>query len=708
MTATEVTTVGPPKRRLLEHLYRHGRVQAKALSVSWIGLLLGVTWLLLHPIATVTTGELKCRQTYFSENALLVDTVTSTIDDTQAAWAKAYHREYIKLDAAGDNGCAHDNSCAHVMTWIEAQLRAMPGVEFDRQTYAEQLYDHDEYVNRTNLFAILRASPLADGKESIVLVAQYPNIPSTSKNGYSALSVGLAMLRHLGSVKWLAKDIILLLTDDGPDDGRHGHSPAVEAWLDAYHNDPFATSNAALDMHAGVIRAAINLETSGDAHRHNTVAVLGAGVNGQLPNLDLINSAVEALESERIPVAMDRCADARLDCDGDALSSTLRAVRRFVVRQLGASSALSSYFDGLYHLLRFIQTLAMGPSGPHANFIRHNIDAITLSAVQASGATTPLSLLGWLRSIETTVRAMSNVEEKLHQSFYYYLLVSPRLFVSIGEYYYVLVLVLLPLFAHVLYLVAHTAGLRTALALALFLVAEALGAMVFLVATHLECLDGVLVLDQATTTMSRTYGWTLLAVASGVELLLVVGVLPLLQRHALTQGNPDEADWLVKIDDQRRAFKATLPVDPDADADEPPLDDLAHDVHGWKALKVLACIVAILVHCVVGIINYAFAIAVVVPMTALLASAVPAATPQSVVGRGLRATLVLLSSPLLLALVLQSFQPQLLDTIAYFVHGYVHYGSIALPYACVVYLPLHALALCIVAMPPNPIKSKID
>jgi hypothetical protein len=78
--------------------------------------------------------------------------------------------------------------------------------------YTEHLFD-DEYVNRTNIYAILRAAPLADGKESIVLVAQYLNIPATSKNGFSAMTVGMAMLRQLVDMKWLAKDVILLLTD---------------------------------------------------------------------------------------------------------------------------------------------------------------------------------------------------------------------------------------------------------------------------------------------------------------------------------------------------------------------------------------------------------------------------------------------------------------------------------------------------------------
>ena len=32
---------------------------------------LGVAWVLLYPVLNVSTGELKCRGTFFSENALI-------------------------------------------------------------------------------------------------------------------------------------------------------------------------------------------------------------------------------------------------------------------------------------------------------------------------------------------------------------------------------------------------------------------------------------------------------------------------------------------------------------------------------------------------------------------------------------------------------------------------------------------------------------
>ncbi|KAG3024704.1 hypothetical protein PC121_g24755, partial [Phytophthora cactorum] len=161
-------------RRALLRL--RGYVAPRCLSLCWGTYVLGLIWLLLHPAITVTTGELKCRRTYMSENALLID----------------------------------------LMEWLQGQLLACRGL--DRLGAAQ-------------------ASPLADGKEAIVLVTQYCNVGADSGEN-SGLSLGLALLKYLSRAKWLAKDVILLAADDGYLDGSDGYAPGTEAWLQAYHLDP--------------------------------------------------------------------------------------------------------------------------------------------------------------------------------------------------------------------------------------------------------------------------------------------------------------------------------------------------------------------------------------------------------------------------------------------------------------------------------------
>jgi hypothetical protein len=75
--------------------------------------------------------------------------------------------------------------------------------------------DHDGVSReRINVYGVLRAAPLADGKESIVLAAHYRNVgknPVDSK--YSTISMSIGMLKFLVEAKWLAKNVILLLAE---------------------------------------------------------------------------------------------------------------------------------------------------------------------------------------------------------------------------------------------------------------------------------------------------------------------------------------------------------------------------------------------------------------------------------------------------------------------------------------------------------------
>ncbi|KAF0684121.1 Aste57867_23908 [Aphanomyces stellatus] len=349
-------------------------------------------------------------------------------------------------------------------------------------------------------------------------------------------------------------------------------------------------------------------------------------------------------------------------------------------------------------LLRFMKTLATGPSGPHANFIHYNIDAITLSALHdrtSITTTAPLRLVHWMRSIETVVRAVSNLEEKFHQSFYLYLLPSTRTFVSIGEYYYPMVLVMLPLFAHTLFHSTNTGGLRTAFALASFAVAAALGSILLVLTTHLSLLDPfVPLLDLTRThheTLSRSYCWTLAGVAVACQVAAVRWFLPTLARLPALDGCVDESQWHRQMQEHRAEFEASKP-EPDKDVlaleSSPPY---AVD-NGWRAVKVLLTIYVIIVHCAIGILNYPFALACTLPMTILVALNAPSAE-STAVHSGVNAVLLFLLSPAVSLLLLQHLHPSILDSLAYAINGYARHGLFAVPYLCWVYFPVHTLAV---------------
>jgi glycosylphosphatidylinositol transamidase len=138
-------------------------------------------------------------------------------------------------------------------------------------------------------------------------------------------------------------------------------------------------------------------------HRFESIHIVYDGINGQLPNLDLLNTVV-SIASGQMGIGV-------------------------TLQQMWHHS--DSYKDRLQTMLRGMLNQGLGhASGPHSSFIPYHVDAITL---QPFGE-------GWQdemamgRVIESTFRSLNNLLEHLHQSFFFYLLMESTRFVSIGTY----------------------------------------------------------------------------------------------------------------------------------------------------------------------------------------------------------------------------------------------------------------------------------
>ena len=102
-------------------------------------------------------------------------------------------------------------------------------------------------------------------------------------------------------------------------------------------------------MHAGVIRAAFVLDVEDNAPDLSTVAILGSGINGQLPNLDLVNTAVLAFKREHVPTRMDACDASDKPCD-DVLNSLKKKTIKLALQNFPEAK---KYFNDLFDLFRF-------------------------------------------------------------------------------------------------------------------------------------------------------------------------------------------------------------------------------------------------------------------------------------------------------------------------------------------------------------------
>lgn len=159
---------------------------------------------------------------------------------------------------------------------------------------------------------------------------------------------------------------------------------------------------------AGSIQAAINMEFAPTSYLDNLV-IHAIGANGQLPNLDLINIV------HRI-----------------SLRTGLPENRLFIEE---SNDFWTSFIPPqLTTLINFMVKQALGvPTGDHGSFIMYHIDAITIDCKNV-GPNQKISMLFYPRLIESVVRSLNNLIERLHQSFYYYLLTHISQYISIGEY----------------------------------------------------------------------------------------------------------------------------------------------------------------------------------------------------------------------------------------------------------------------------------
>lgn len=263
-----------------------------------------------------------------------------------------------------------------------------------------------------NVYSIIHA-PRGDATEAIVLVAAWKTIDG--ELNLNGVTLALTLARYFKSMSLPKNDVIYYLqhTDKGEIVGWSLWSKDIifvitpdsksgtQAWIDAYH-DMHSASAQPLPLKSGALQGALVIEYPFD-HRFESLHIVYDGVNGQLPNLDLINTAVSIAGGQ-----MGIGAKLQEMWDHD-----------------------DSYEKRLETMLRGMAKQGLGlAAGAHSSFIPYHIDAITLQT-KGNGWQDEMALG---RTVEGLCRSLNNLLEHLHQSFFFYLLMHPNRFVSIGTY----------------------------------------------------------------------------------------------------------------------------------------------------------------------------------------------------------------------------------------------------------------------------------
>jgi glycosylphosphatidylinositol transamidase len=340
----------------------------------------GVAWLFLLPLNEYS------RQTYVSENAILPGQVHTYFGGSEHNVFRAYRQEVWQLE----QGTEYDRRAG-----LEKILRDN-GLKTAQQSYSYTV--GGEEIAGTNIYGVLQG-PRADATEAMVLMAAWRNFDGAIN--YSGIALALTMARYFSRWSIWSKDVILLI----PAESTYG----TIAWVDAYHSialQPTSSQNvSSLPVKAGALQAAVALDYPAGpwGHRFDKLDIQYDGLNGALPNLDLLNTAVSIASGQM------------------GIGCTLH----------GHQKHTDDYSDRLRTLLSGVATQSLGhATGPHSAFMPYHVDAITIKTT-GDGWHDEMSLG---RVTESLFRSINNLLEHLHQSFFFYILLNANRFVSIGNY----------------------------------------------------------------------------------------------------------------------------------------------------------------------------------------------------------------------------------------------------------------------------------
>lgn len=333
--------------------------------VSMMCAMISSLWLAILPI------EGQFRRTYISENALMPSQAYSYFRETEWNILRGYRSQIEHFDTISNT-----ERNKQMTEWLR---------DFGAKT---AIYNDDEFGD--SLYGILHAER-GDGTEAILLAVPWHNAEGEFNVGGASLGISLSKFFSRWPV-W-SKNIILVFSEN-PD-------VALRSWVQAYHTS--------LDLTGGSIEAAIVLDYPGSNDYFDHVEISYGGLNGELPNLDLVNIAVSITEHEGVQVSLHGIEPGFINDE--------------------------SYWSRLKILVRGIFNNAFaGLESLHGNeaFSGWRIQSVTLKAHGKEGGNNDITTFG--RIPEAMFRSINNLLEKFHQSYFFYMLVAPRYFVSISSY----------------------------------------------------------------------------------------------------------------------------------------------------------------------------------------------------------------------------------------------------------------------------------
>ncbi|KAH9173624.1 Gaa1-domain-containing protein [Lactarius sanguifluus] len=363
------------------------------LDVLRLGLLAtGCLWLLALPLSHLQSG------TYIDENALQPSQV-----NTYWNWGDVHRADKFLQDVTSllDRNLSSAERAAFFATEF-----AKSGIPSSTQRYS--IPTARGVLNGTNAYAVFSA-PRTSGTEAVVISASWKSL--TGGYNLRGVSTVLSLATFMTHYSHWSKDIIFVISDS--------HLDGMHAWLSAYHTPTNPNQDVEpLSIASGVIWTALKHRLPRSFVRSDYFIALFVelqpqveGLNGRLPNQDLINSfRVISQHTSGVPVLLYDHYEPSEFPGREQIRSFFPSWLPDWIRE-----------HGDVHRQRAEQ---VGHTGFSTN-------AITLFAVPSNG---PHGFHALGRTVESTLRTMNNLLERLHASFFFYIMTTPSSFLKIGSY----------------------------------------------------------------------------------------------------------------------------------------------------------------------------------------------------------------------------------------------------------------------------------
>ncbi|EPQ58341.1 Gaa1-domain-containing protein, partial [Gloeophyllum trabeum ATCC 11539] len=369
-------------------------------------LVVGLLWMLLIPLPMLSQG------TYIDENALQPGQVSTYWD-----WNDV-HRADRYLDQI-DEWIRNNISSSERADLLVTELHKL-GLPAASQSYKYRKGSEVRTIEGVNVYAV-SSSPRASGAEAMVISASWLSRTGEGDGTINSRGVAtvLALAAFLKKHALWAKDLIFVISD--------GYMDGMHAWLSAYHGSLQSNLQVEpLTLSSGVIWTALNIDYPGHSFSH--LGFFIEGLNGRLPNQDLINSCqIISRYTGGVPILLYDHFEPSEFPSKDVLG--LPPWLPSVVRD---NNDFKEFAYRAKNVFRHVGYQARGmASGVHGLFHQFRIDAITLFAEPAPG---PHGFHAIGRVIESSLRTTNNLLERLHASFFFYIMTSPYTFMKIGMY----------------------------------------------------------------------------------------------------------------------------------------------------------------------------------------------------------------------------------------------------------------------------------